>query len=121
MHYVNANILKQEKHSHNGSKKKNVEFFLILLFRVRKVFHTDLSDVSLGMHAMPNVRYEDYHSPDKQNVDALVLNPIPFDVDYLQNGQVVKVRDDALMANVRLWSASGFLSYIEGERIKKRK
>lgn len=36
---VNANIPKQEKHSRNGSKKKNVEFFLILLFRVRKVFH----------------------------------------------------------------------------------
>ncbi len=87
----------------------------------RRLHHTHLYDVPYGMHAMPNVCYEDYHSPDKQNIHAIMLNPIPFDVDYLRDGHIVKVRDDALLGDVRLWSASGFLSYIEGERIKKRK
>ena len=86
----------------------------------RRLYHTDLYDVPYGMHAMPAVRYEDYHTPDKQNINVLMLNPIPFDVDYLRDGHIEKVRDDAFLGDVRLWSASGFLSYIEGERIKKR-
>lgn len=87
----------------------------------RRLHHTQLYDVPDGMHAMPAVRYEDHHSPDKQNVHVLMLNPIPLDVDYLRDGHIEKVRDDALLGDVRLWSASGFLSYIDGERIKKRK
>lgn len=96
------------------------------MFRPKNVapmpyMHSFVIDLPEGIHIMPNIRYEDHHSPDKQNVHVLMLNPIPLDVDYLQNGQLQKVRDDALLGDVRLWSASGFLSYIEGERIQKRK
>lgn len=83
--------------------------------------HSHVVDLPEGVHLMPDVRYEEHYSPDKQNVHVLMLNPIPFDVDYLRDGHIEKVRDDALLGDVRLWSASGFLSYIDGERIKKRK
>ena len=82
--------------------------------------HSHVVDLPEGVHLMPDVRYEEHYSPDKQNINVLMLNPIPFDVDYLRDGHIEKVRDDALLGDVRLWSASGFLSYIEGERIKKR-
>ncbi|MBE6595749.1 MAG: hypothetical protein E7644_08125 [Ruminococcaceae bacterium] len=65
------------------------------------------------MHLMPDIRFEDFASAEKENIFVLLLNPVPMNVDYVENGTLRKVSDGDRLGEMYLWATSGFLSYID--------
>ena len=85
------------------------------------VYFSDMVELPRGMHLIPKIDWEECESSDKENVRVVMLNPIPFCV---KNNRGEKLGDDSVFLDRRIFSASGFISYLEGLRIsgeKKRK
>ena len=74
-------------------------------------------DVSL----MPCIEYESHSHPSKENVYVLLLNPIPFKVDFVENGVLRSGGDDVKFGDVMMWSVSGFMSYMDGRIMYEKK
>ncbi len=82
-------------------------------------YGTDMTEIPKGMHLMPKIDWETYERADRENVRILMLNPIPLFTVGVERGAQRKLLDDASFGGMRIWSASGFLSYLEGIRIKE--
>ena len=85
--------------------------------RYFSTWHSDVAELPRGMHLMPKIEWGKYETPHKENVRVLMLNPIPFGCFGIEKGRSMKLGDDMRFCDLRVWSASGFLSYLEGLRI----
>ncbi len=81
------------------------------------VWHSDVAELPRGMHLMPKIEWGKYENSHKENIKVLMLNPIPFGSFGIEKGREIKLGDDSRFCDMRVWSASGFLSYLEGLRI----
>lgn len=70
---------------------------------------------------MPQIQYEEFTNSQKENIFVLLLNPIPMKIDYVEKGVLHNGGDDAVFDGVRLWSASGFMSYMDGRIMYEKK
>lgn len=85
-------------------------------------YHTNVIETPAdGMRFTPQINYEKYEDPQKKNIYVLLLNPIPFKIDYVERGVLHKGGDDCKFGDVRIWSASGFMSYMDGRILYERK
>ena len=83
------------------------------------LFGTDLTQIPRGMHLMPEIRWSEAELSDRENVRVLLLNPIPFQVMAVEGGVRRRLGDDDTFCGMRIWSAAGFLAWLDGERIAK--
>ena len=74
-----------------------------------------------GVRFMPKIEYESHRSLHKENIYVLLLNPIPFKIDFVENGVLHNGGDDIKFGDVMLWSASGFMSYMDGRMMYESK
>lgn len=91
----------------------NVRFF--------PTFHSEHVEVPRGMHLTPGMNFEGVAHPEKENVNVLLLNPIPFHVYGVTSGVKRELGDDAHFSGMRIWSFTGLISYLEGLRISGRR
>ena len=70
---------------------------------------------------MPKIEFEKHNSPDKENIYVLLLNPIPFGIDFVEKGVLHKGGDDSKFGDVMIWSPSGFMSYMTGRTMYEKK
>ncbi len=73
-----------------------------------------------GMHLMPRIDWESYERADRENVRILMLSPIPMSVAVVENGRERPSGGGEKFCGMHIWSASSFLSYLEGIRLKGR-
>ncbi|MBQ8407742.1 MAG: hypothetical protein IJY39_02625 [Clostridia bacterium] len=84
--------------------------------------HSDIVEAPTdGMRFMPQIQYENYTDAQKENIYVLMLNPIPFKIDFVERGVLHKSGDDCKFGDVRIWSASGFMSYMDGRIMYEKK
>ena len=84
--------------------------------------HTEIVEAPPeGVKFMPQIEYDKYNSPDKENIYVLLLNPIPFKIDFVKNGVLHPGGDDIKFGEVMLWSPSGFMSYMDGRMMFEKK
>lgn len=93
-----------------GALPKGFEYFSIM--------HTDLVDVPRGMHLLPKVDFEEWEHPEKENVRVLLLSPVPFRTSALVGGRENELHDGDTFDGCTVYSTVGFLSYLNGERIR---
>ncbi len=70
-----------------------------------------------GFHLLPEIDWSSAEHPTKQNVRVLLLNPIPMKIFVLEHGRLRPSGDDDTVDGMRIWSASGLVSHLEGVRI----
>ena len=101
--------------------------FMLPIFRewAKKIglplWHTDLVEVPQGMHLIPKIEWEDKENPEKKNVRVLLLNPVPYKITGVEKGQPKPLGDDTTLGEWHIYSMTGLVSFLEGERISKGK
>ena len=84
--------------------------------------HTEIVEAPAeGVRFMPKIEFEKHNSPDKENIYVLLLNPIPFGIDFVEKGVLHKGGDDSKFGDVMIWSPSGFMSYMTGRIMYEKK
>lgn len=83
--------------------------------------HEIIEDKPDDVRFMPRIEFEAHAHPDKENIFALLLNPIPLKIDYVEKGVLHKGGDDAKFDGVVMWSVSGFMSYMDGRMLYEKK
>ena len=76
-----------------------------------------LSTLSQGKHLFPFIDWERAEHPKKKNVRVLLLNPIPFNVYFVENGQARETGNRDAIKGIHLWSATGLIEHLESERM----
>ncbi len=84
-------------------------------------FHSDLFELPAGLHLMPRIDWARYERADGKNVRVLLLSPMPWAAIGLEKSRLKPLRGDAEFCGMYVNSASGFLSYLEGVRLKGSK
>lgn len=87
-------------------------------FAYFSITHTNLVDVPRGMHLLPKVDFEAWEHPEKENVRVLLLSPVPFRTSALVGGRENELGDGDVFEGCVVYSTVGFLSYLNGERIR---
>ncbi len=80
--------------------------------------HTELTDAPKGTHLLPKVAWEAHEHPNKENVRILLLSPVPFKTSLLISGRENEAFDGDPFLDTFVYSTTGFLSYLNGERIE---
>ena len=80
-----------------------------------------LENIPRGMSLFPKISWQAYESSEKKNINILLLNPVPLSVDAVKNGMLCKMNDGSDFLNMKIYSTSGLISFLEGERISRRK
>lgn len=81
--------------------------------------HSQLIEVPKGVHLMPQIEWERAKSAEKETINVLLLNPIPFRASGVKNGHATELRDGDRLDAMTVYSMTGFLLYLEGERIRR--
>ncbi len=84
------------------------------------LYASDMVQLPRELHLMPQIEWESLEKNDKENVRVLLLNPIPRDIVGIERGIFRNLGDDSLFCGIRIWSASGFISFLEGLRISEK-
>lgn len=95
--------------------------FLPVGMRYFPAFHSERVEVPRGMHLTPRVDWDAVAHPEKENVKVLLLSPIPFRVHGVVQGVKHELGDNKRFGDLRVFSFTGFHSYLEGLRISGRR
>ena len=83
--------------------------------------HSEITDTPPeGVRFMPKIEFEAHKNPNKENIFVLLLNPIPFKINYVEKGVLHQGGDDKKFGDVMLWSPSGFMSYMDGRMMYEK-
>jgi len=93
--------------------KQGIKYFPLL--------HSDMTEVPKGMHLMPKTDWESFERAEKENVRILLLNPIPLNVSGIEGGALRKLGDGTAFGGYVVYSMTGFISYLKGERIDQKR
>ena len=80
-------------------------------------FHSEMRELPRGMHLLPEVDWSPVAMDGRGTVCVYLLSPIPFKLVGVERGVAREMGDDATFCGKRVWSFSGFVSYLEGLRI----
>ena len=83
------------------------------------MFHSDLFEVPERLHLMPDIAWQKYERTGVENVRVLLLNPIPMAAVGLEKSLLKPLMVLPSFCGMHVNSASGFLSYLEGIRLKE--
>ncbi len=81
------------------------------------LIHSEIVDVPRGLHLFPSVEWEANERRGVKNIRVLLLNPIPMRIVGVERGIERRLGDDTHFGGMHIFSMTGFLSYLEGERI----
>ncbi|MBQ8746925.1 MAG: hypothetical protein IJZ08_03555 [Clostridia bacterium] len=83
------------------------------------MFHSDLFEVPERLHLMPDIAWQKYERTGVENVRVLLLNPIPMAAVGLEKSLLKPLMVLPSFCGMHVNSSSGFLSYLEGIRLKE--
>ncbi len=81
------------------------------------LWHSDMIEIMKDFHLFPEVDFESHEKTDKENVRVIMLNPAPYKVVGIERGVERELKDDSVFMGTMIWSMTGFISHIKGERI----
>ena len=80
-------------------------------------FHSEMHELPRGMHLLPEIDWSPDTTDGRKTVCVYLLSPIPLKLVGVERGVAREMVDDATFCGKRIWSFSGFISYLEGLKI----
>lgn len=82
----------------NGLYTVAKQSFFVSRFAFGRYYTMQDAEFIRGIYHMPPIDFGRYHTPDKENIHVLLLNPIPFEIDFCRNGHVCKLHPNEAMS-----------------------